>query len=162
MYFVSRQMYYPTGECVVEIAAGGLNYANPDMLADKDGIYNRLGCGAEYRDPREALRVAFAIRGEWLKHTEKPVRIEMGYTHGFTMPFEEHPEDVKLMVQANQEYESLPKCNYCGDIMPDDERKRWRLCFPYDSEEEYCSEQCADRAYEGILEYEQELEEDYA
>jgi hypothetical protein len=34
-YFVSRQRNWPDGDCLVEIAAGGRDYANPGMLAPK-------------------------------------------------------------------------------------------------------------------------------
>lgn len=51
-WFVSRQDYWgEENPLAVEIAAGGLNYANADMLCV---AYARLGEGEEYEDPREA------------------------------------------------------------------------------------------------------------
>lgn len=87
-YFVSRQMYWPFGDKVIEIAEGGVDYANPDMLVVG---FPELGEGVEYDDPREALEAAFRIRDAW-----PGSRIEVGCTHGYTMPFEEHPSDEEL------------------------------------------------------------------
>ena len=63
MYFVSRQCYWgvePDEQNVVEIASGGRDYSNPDMLVEK-----YAGEGQEYSDPREALEVALSIAKQW-------------------------------------------------------------------------------------------------
>ena len=54
-----------TNDLVVEIVAGGIDHSGPDMLSDPDNIYRILGDTLETDDPREALRVAFAVRDEW-------------------------------------------------------------------------------------------------
>ena len=98
-YFVSRQMYWPTGERVVEIAVGGVEYANPDML-----VPWYPGEGVEYETPRKALEAALSIRGAWSRD-DGPCRVEVGCTHGFTMPFEEHPTDEELWRWVEKEEE---------------------------------------------------------
>ena len=120
-WFVSRQSYWGVDDpLVVEIAEGGLDYANPDMLSDPHRIYSRLGCDSEYGDSREALRVALAVRRTWEKenwnnmHYVKP-RIELACTYGNTIPYEEYPSALDLYKWAHEEYEKQPKCSWCGE-----------------------------------------------
>ena len=61
MYCVTRQMYWPGGTKVVEIADGGLDYCNPDALVSK---YN--GEFEEFVSPLEAVRTAVRILLQWL------------------------------------------------------------------------------------------------
>ncbi|MEM7827954.1 MAG: hypothetical protein QW561_01295 [Candidatus Aenigmatarchaeota archaeon] len=82
MYFVSRQKYLD-GTPVVEIATGGIESSNPDMLVEK---YE--GEGKEYRDPRRAVEVAINICRAWRHDGEKKAKIAIGDTLGATMPFE--------------------------------------------------------------------------
>ncbi len=131
-WYVSRQSYWHSGDSVIEIAYGGLDYANPDMLADPDGTYQ--GLVGEYGDPRGALKAAFRIRELWGEG-----RIEVGCTSGFTAPFEEHPSDEWLKEWAEREYDALPKCDFCGSILPD---VPW-MYYDYD-ELGFCTEYCAD------------------
>lgn len=146
-YFLSRQCYWPTGDCVVEIAGGGVDYANPDMLADTpDYRYNKLGDMLETQDPREALQAAIAIRDEWRKHTDEPVRIECGFTHGFTMPFEEEPTDEELHAWAKKAWENTPKCAKCGDPLEEDD---WFYIPELGEEVKLCSSYCADKYFYG-------------
>ena len=142
-YFVNRQCYWGEEDPnVVEIAAGGCDYANADMLSDGPE-FRRLGSGEEYIDPREALEAAIAIRDEWNKSGED-CRIEHGFTGGYTMPFGEYPTDDELREWAQKTWDAIEKCPMCGDPLPD-KRNRWTLTeWPDD---EYCSEYCADKAY---------------
>ena len=154
MYFVSRQRYWSTGENVVEIAAGGLDHSGPDMLSDHFNIYARLGSGLETDDPREALRAAVAIRDEWNRQLEAayaadecslsdPIscRIEVGYNLDMITPAEE-PTDEQLQEWAQQEWDSLPTCYWCG------ERGDLPYYIPEIGEEvRFCSSACADECW---------------
>jgi len=85
-YFVSRQCYWPDGQLTVEIAGGGLDYANPDMLVEK---YKHLGEGREYEDPMEAAEAAIEIARAWrMDAPDERISVATGCTMGFTMPFE--------------------------------------------------------------------------
>lgn len=143
---VIRQNYWgPEEPFVVEIAAGGIDYANADMLGDiEDKIYYKLGCDQEYTDPREALAVTLAVREEWQKREpELAIRIEYGNTGGMTIPFEEYPDDDDLKKWADAEWEKLPKCDGCGEPRIE----TWRLT-PFPGSGDFCSEYCAQIAYD--------------
>ena len=145
-WFVSRQKYWHSGDCVVEIAAGGLEYSNPDMLSDlPDHTYGKLGDMLETMDPREALAAAIAIRDEWRQHTDEPVRIETGFTHGCTIPFEEEPTDEQLHKWAEKAWENTLKCDSCGDALPE---KDYYIVPEWGDDLRYCQEYCADSAYQ--------------
>ena len=144
-YFVSRQMYYgehPSQGTVVEIADGGRDYANPDMLVEK---WPRLGEGREYDDPREAVAVAIAICNAWRANGERRAKVAYGHTGGNTLPFEPCTyRDARAWAEAR--WEAAPKCAQCGGLLPD-ACKRW--CPMYadfrDETEACCSERCAEK-----------------
>jgi len=140
LYFVSRQHYWPDGEHIVEIAVGGRDYANPDMLVPK-----YTGEGEEYEDPREAVAAAIAIRDAWRK--DKPdVQIDVahGCTGGDTMPFEACT-GFELNAWANKRWGDAPKCDHCGGLLPE------RYFTDAFGERKYCREYCAeeDTAWDG-------------
>lgn len=140
MYFVSRQCYWgvdPDEQNVVEIASGGLDYANPDMLVEK---YE--GEGTEYTDPREALEAALEIAKQWKRDKpELKIGIAHGFTAGYTMPFE--PDSKKQLKKWAQEaYDSLKKCDQCGEVMG---KESWHLTEDPDLGD-FCSESCCDKA----------------
>jgi len=146
-WYVSRQCYWPDGDNVVEIAYGGLDYANADMLADQEGKYR--GHEGEYTDPREALEAAFAIRELW---EDEECRIETGATGGYTMPFSSFPDDDELRKWAEKAWENVPKCDRCGEAIQGDP---W-VHYEYD-DWKFCSEVCAEMYYfstEEVSEYE--------
>ena len=147
-WFVSRQLYWPDGDTVVEIAKGGLDYANADMLSDENNrIYGKLGCDQEYKDPREALEAAIKIRDEWLVQSPRSdIRIEHGFTGGNTMPFTSYPTDEELKEWAEKEWQSLEKCAYCGKVLPD---MYYHLLYD-DPDIKYCSEYCADEVSDAM------------
>lgn len=154
MWFVSRQIYWgvdPEDQHTVEIAAGGLDYANPDMLVPK---YD--GEGEEYSDPREAVEAALKIAESWKTDCpELTINVAHGATGGFTMPFE--ASDVKELKEwAEKSYESLPKCGQCGEVL----KEIWHLCGDPDAGD-YCSQYCAEKAEAEMYEAQAELEEDY-
>jgi hypothetical protein len=140
VWFVSRQHYWGVDDDdarVVEIAYGGLDYANADMLTRK-----YKGEGYEYADPREAVKVAFAImiqwRGDDLNNAER-IHLAHGFTAGYTMPMEATTY-AEAMEWATKTLESLPKCDMCGDVI----EERWTSIYaPMD--EVYCSLYCAER-----------------
>ena len=140
----SRQSYWPDGEMVVEIAGGGRDYANPDMLVPK---WADLGEGDEFTDPREAAKAAIAIAEAWRTSVEEPVTVRYGYTAGFTCPFDEST-DGEVVAWANDVYEHLPKCAMCGGIA----REHWKLPDD-DLDEVFCSPRCC---YLALAEAEEE------
>lgn len=142
-YFVSRQDYWgqePDDRYTVEIASGGIDYANPDMLATK---YRPQGEGQEYTDPREAAEAAIKVAEAWKKDApELTINIAHGFTGGCTMPFEgDTVENIRKW--AEEAYEKLEKCARCGDVLPEP-RKRFKLCEPYGDDGEFCSSNCAE------------------
>ncbi len=133
-YFVSRQLYWPEGDLMVEIASGGLNYANADMLGTK---YPHLGEGKEYTDPREAVEAALLIQRAWQETTEEEVGVGMGATMGFTQPFDADTEE-NLRARAEKLWEKIPKCAHCGEPMGKEKFGCQDL-----GEYDCCSESCA-------------------
>lgn len=138
MYYVSRQKYWGVDidDCnTVEIALGGLDYANPDMLVAK---YS--GEGQSYSDPREAVTVAITIAEQWKKDCPNlSINIASGYTGGNTMPFES--STIKELEEwAERVYKSLPKC-YCGCLI-----EGGGYVVNDDPDTRYCSEYCSEMA----------------
>ena len=140
-YFVSRQHQWMTGNLVVEIAAGGLDYSGPDMLSDPNNVYGPLGNMLETSDPREALKAAFAIRETWHEELRAAacndeIHIEAGYNLDIITPTEE-PTDEQLWEWAQAEWDAIPKCAQCGQVAE-----------VRDAEEEwFCTERCMDNYY---------------
>ncbi len=150
-FYLSRQNYWPDGDLVVEIAKGGLDYANADMLSDQGTPYAKMGCGQEYADPREALKAAIAIRDEWLVLSSRSdIRVETGYTGGYTMPFQAFPDDEDLAMWAQREWDAIEKCARCGEPIVE----AWHHHF--DPETLYCSDNCVSIAWEQEDEWEED------
>lgn len=137
-FFVSRQCYWPDGTNMVEIAKGGLDYANADMLVPK---FTQLGEGKEFNDPREAVEAALQVRDAWKQVAEDDVLVDMGFTHGFTIPFD-GSDDETLRKAAEALYEKLPKCAHCGELLG----KQRYGCHDL-NEFDCCSEYCAEMRY---------------
>ena len=141
-WFVSRQSYWgvePEDQYLVEIAQGGCDYAIPDMLVEK---YD--GEGEEYTDPREAVKSAIEIAKQWSNDApELTVNIGHGSTGGMTIPFEgDGPEE--LIKWANKRWETLPKCDRCGDILPEEH-------FILE-DEKFCREYCCEERSRELIE----------
>lgn len=149
-WFVSRQFYWgadPDEANVVEIASGGCDYANPDMLVEK-----YAGEGKTYTDPREAVNIAIDIAKQW--KADKPdlkIGIAHGFTGGCTMPFEPQ-ETEELKAWALKAYEALPKCTQCGELLPE---KHYTL--PEDPDVKFCREYCAEKYAEENFHTEEEV-----
>lgn len=139
-WYVSRQQYWPDGTLMVEIAEGGLDYANPDMLRVR---FADLGEGCEYTDPREAVEAAIRIAAAW-RNTKprKRVHIGCGHTLGFTLPFE-GSRIKELRTWAKKTWEKLPKCDWCGKPLPDEQHQ-----YTNDLGNVFCCEYCATRSAE--------------
>lgn len=138
IYAVTRQRYWPEGRPVVEIAYGGLDYCNPDAL-----VTAYPGEFEEYTDPREAVKVGIAILKRWQKDGAKDATIAVGATLGFTMPFDsDTPENA--VAWAEKAWESLPKCDRCGEVLPE---KYYSNADSEWSDDKFCSEYCAEEAY---------------
>jgi hypothetical protein len=149
MYFVSRQHYYYQNILVVEISYPTIDYSGPDMLVSK---YPQLGEGESFNDPREALKSAIKIRDQWQKDLKEKdsfesVIITCGSFDGCEG---EESEDKELITWANQAYQSLEKCALCGDIL--EENSTFINEDSEFTEEKFCCEQHAERAYLNSLE----------
>lgn len=136
IWFITRQSYWPEGTKVVEIALGGRDYSNPDALCKKyEGEFE------EFDDPREAARVAIGICKAWRRDGAKSAKVAVGFTAGFTMPFE--PSTFKdILTWGEGQYEALPKCAQCGELLGEERYGSWEL-----QEFDCCSERCAEKRY---------------
>ena len=152
MWTVTRQRQWPDGANLVEISAGGLDYANPDALSAR-----YPGEFSTFDDPREAVEVALDIVRAW-RRDSPGIRIQVGHgsTAGMTMPFDSCTFK-SAREWAKQAWENLPKCPGCAGAMPDSKREFWRA-NDWDGLE-YCSEHCATRAAEFEAEQDAEFAE---
>ena len=114
-WVVTRQHYYYSGLLVVEIAQGGHDFSNADALCSK-----YPGEFKEFNDPVEVAETAIAIATAWRKDEPgKRIYIAHGATGGFTMEFE--PTTIKeVRSWAAKAYDALPKCDQCGELLPED------------------------------------------
>lgn len=156
MKTVTRQIQWPTGDSVVEISDGGIDYANPDALTARyKGEFN------EFSDPREAVEAAIAIAEAWQNDSpDKVIMIGHGGTCGMTMPFEgmEICEETYAALRewAQEQYEELDKCQRCGDVLG---KERWtHPGLP--EEDEFCSENCCENHYWDLMKEAEEGGED--
>lgn len=134
-FFVSRQVYWPDGQHTVEIATGGLDYANPDMLVAK---YKKEGEGQEFINPTEAADAAILIAQAWKRDCpNKEIHVAAGSTGGFTCPFEPMLKTT-LYEWAKKQSEKLPRCAQCGEII--DEKHMIER-----DDEVFCREYCAEK-----------------
>jgi len=151
--FVSRQIYWGVDAAdshTVEIASGGQDYANPDMLVSK-----YPGEGEEYTNPIEAVEAAIVIATAWKKDNPKlKINIAHGFTGGCTMPFEGSTRK-NLRVWAKKLYETLPKCEHCGELIGDEPI----TLIEYPDKGKFCGEYCAE---EYLAEMFKEIEEEAA
>lgn len=142
-YFVSRQAYYSSHQNVVEIAVGGIDYSGPAMLTKN--WYNQ-GEGQEFLDPRDAAQAAQRVVIAWaLSSNDDYPRLTVVNSGG--MGIEGEPMSwEEVQAWAEQEYERLPKCERCGEIIPG--KPVHVILFQQIRDEEYCSEYCAEKAYD--------------
>ena len=142
-YFVSRQSYYYSGERVVEIAEGGLDSAGCDMY-----VSAYPGEGEEYHDPREAVEAAISIWKAWINDSNIPLPSGVAMGFGCIADLEPTLDLIELREYAEAEYNELEKCAQCGDLVMD----KYIIYEFGDEFGEFCSEQCADQAYNEMME----------
>jgi hypothetical protein len=136
-FYVSRQYYYGNNNKLVEIAFPSIDYSGSDMLTPK---YAEEG---EYSDPREAFRAAIKLYKQWRKEDKEVQGITLGYyfdmVEGEPMPI----KDIRRKIDTI--YEGMSKCDFCGELLEE------TYYINEDSEftdDKFCSERCASRAYE--------------
>ena len=145
-FFVSRQQYWgidPEDGTVVEVAVGGLDFANPDMRVVR---FKSLGEGKEYNDPIEAAEAAIAICVRW-RAEEPNAKVAYGSTGGNTLPFDAETEFEGIREWAKLLHEKLPKCAHCSDLLD----LKHKFHHDLSDGEEFCSENCADINYENAI-----------
>lgn len=138
---VTRQIQWPEGTPIVEISAGGIDYCNPDTLSPQ-----YKGELEEFADPREAVKVAIEICRAWRRGGEKKACVGIGATGGMTMPFEATTFK-NAEGWAEECWESLEKCEWCGGILPEE------FWMDEVGEGKFCSENCV----EHLIEYFEEV-----
>jgi len=133
-FFVSRQCYWPTGDLIVEIAMGGMDYANPDMLCSKFP-----GEAEEYADPREAAKAAIEVARLWKEaEPDKEISVASGYTGGCTLPFE--PSSCQEITDwAEELYDKMEKCDVCGELLGSE------VLTDEFGDFKFCGEHCAEK-----------------
>ena len=132
MFFVSRQKYWPDGVLAVEIAGGGLDYANPDMLVPK-----YRGEGKEYLSPIEAVEAAIDICRAWRQDGAR-CTVRHGHTAGFTMPFDACTFK-SARAWAKKTEENMDHCAQCGELLGKE-----RYAPFHDPDFECCSDRCCE------------------
>jgi len=135
-YTVTRQIQWPEGAPVVEVSSGGIDYTNPDALVKK-----YQGEFETFDDPREAARTAIAICKAWRQDGKKKAKVGHGATGGMTMPFDTSTFK-DLLAWADKTFEKLPKCDRCGDLLPEHYYTIQELYG-----DKFCREYCAEMAY---------------
>ncbi len=137
---VTRQVQWPSGDPVVEVSEGGLGYTNPDALAgDYPGEFQT------FDDPEEAAEAAIQVCELWRKDSQPEAQVAHGATGGMTMPFAACPYE-ELRRWAKVAKERLATCARCGAVLG---KIRYRhLHLPDPEAKLFCSEQCAELAYE--------------
>lgn len=139
MFVVTRQLQWPEGKKVVELSYGSIDYVNPDALSP---MFE--GEMEEINDPRDAAKIAISVYNKWKKNEpNSKIYIGIGDTGGYTAPFEALNNIKDIEKIAEDIYKKMPKCAKCRELLPD-KNKRWHLTI---SNEEFCSQQCADDAY---------------
>lgn len=150
MWTVTRQHRWHDGEYTVEISEGGIDYSGPDALCKK-----YPGEFEEFSDPREAVEAALRIAKEWRK-VEKRVKMVMGANLDMCVgdPVAISVAERSFKKVAKKLWEAAPKCDRCGEILPE------RAFKMVDFDGEFCSENCAERAWEFEMESQQEMEDE--
>lgn len=150
-YVITRQRSYPDGILYVELETGGPDMTSPGAIAGM----SYAGEG-EYDDPREASRKLIAVRNAWqvYRETKKShddqdtILVSIGTTMGgLTTHDPGEMTDEEIIAWGQKEYDRLPKCDQCGDILPSDKRNRWHSTDDPDLGT-YCSENCCNLAVE--------------
>tara|TARA_Y100000034_G_C6819927_1_gene369151 strand:- start:631 stop:1089 length:459 start_codon:yes stop_codon:yes gene_type:complete len=142
MYTVTRQMYWPDGQHVVEVQGAGRDGIGSDMLVEHYPGESMDG----YADPREAAAMAVKVLLAW-RADGTDASIDYGNTWGGSLPLTEETTAMEVLEWAQREYDELPKCDRCGELITDDP---WHI-IDFADDAQYCGENCADLAYEDIM-----------
>lgn len=137
-YTVTRQSQWPSGDQLVEVSAGGLDYSNPDMLVPK---WARLGEMDTFDSPILAVEAAINICEAWRRDGCPEAQIGYGATGGMTMPFDACTYEEARAWAAKREAE-LPRCDRCEELLG-----RERYTVPEMDDQQFCREYCAEEAY---------------
>jgi len=137
-YTVTRQHQWPSGDYVVEVSAGGLDYSNPDALVAK---FAHLGEFVTFTSPVQAVEAAIAICEAWRADGCPDAQIGHGATGGMTMPFDPCTYEEARAWAAKREA-TLPRCDRCGELLPDKGHYTVREL----DEQRFCREFCAEEA----------------
>ncbi len=138
-FTVSRQSRCFTGEQVVEISQGGIDYTNADALCAKyEGEFET------FTGMKPAVEAGIAIAKAWSADSTDTIHIGVGCTGGYSMPFEEKPateDNFSALLESADEFDAkLPRCGQCGEILEDTKYGDADI-----GEYNCCSEYCAER-----------------
>jgi hypothetical protein len=153
-YYVCRQWYYYSGERMVELTEGGLDFSGPDQLVAQ---YPELGECRAFERPQEAALAAIKVMKAWQKDAPNEeihvtVRSQLaGYSGMEGEPWT--IRDIRLWAQeAWEAWEKLPKCVRCGEVVSEDDAYgNCRTVFN-DNMYPFCSEYCAEEDYYELME----------
>lgn len=98
---VTRQLQWATGDAVVEVSEGSIDYTNPDALAEK-----YAGEFKSFESPMDAVTTAIEICRQWRRDGCTRASIGIGATGGNTLPFETCTFDEGL-IWAKEEEKTL-------------------------------------------------------
>jgi len=147
-YFVSRQVYWPEGQHVVEIAPG-FDHASPGQLV---AHYKAQGEGQEFDDPIEAAEAAILVRRAWQKDSRKRIGLTFGDAD---IGWDAHTQK-ELLAWADKMHEKVPKCDQCGEVLGSKRGDQWQHHdFP---DETFCSERCVEKMLEESAKLNEEFE----
>ena len=90
----------------------------------------------------EAVEAAIRICQAWRQDGAPDAQVAYGATYGMTMPFDASTFD-EARTWARERLANLPRCDRCGELLPGSLWSHNDL-----PEEKFCSENCAERAYE--------------
>jgi len=147
-YYVSRQVYWPEGQHVVEIAPG-FDHASPGQLV---AHYKAQGEGDEFADPVEAAEAAILVRRAWQKDSKKRIGLTFGDAD---LGWGAHTQK-ELLAWAAKMHEKVPKCDWCGEVLGSKRGDQWRHQDFQD--ETFCSEHCIEKMVAEQAKLEQEFE----
>jgi hypothetical protein len=150
-FTVSRQMrWHQEGRLVVEVTAGGSDFTGPDQLST--GYTDE---GKTFQGQAAALEVAIRIAERWqLDQPNKRICVDVGDNGGGIVNLDESvlitdKEGLARLQETADSFDSrLERCEQCASFLPD---KRERYKHHFVDECVYCSERCANLAYEAEL-----------
>ena len=137
-YTVTRQIQWPGGDKIVEISVGSGDFTNPDEL-----VHKYPDEGRAFASPVEAVEAAIRICEAWRQGGAPDAQVGYGATYGMTMPFDASTFD-EARAWARERLANLPKCDWCGEILPEHPYILW------DDPDagKFCREFCAEEVHQ--------------